>query len=136
MLSCLKAWMLSFSSVEDVIIFHGVNVFILKAWMLSFSSVEDVIIFHDVKVIIFYFLDVIIFECWGYYHLECKGCDNFSWCTLYCMLSFLKHGVLSFFIKVSKCYHFRVLSFILSFGVIISFMLSFNVIIFWCYHLV
>ncbi len=39
------------------------------------------------------------------------------------------------FIKVSKCYHFRVLSFMLSFGVIIYFMLSFNVIIFWCYHL-
>ncbi len=38
------------------------------------------------------------------------------------------------FIKVSKCYHFMLLSFMLSFGVIIYFMLSFNVIIFWCYH--
>ncbi len=40
----------------------------------------------------------------------------------------------------SKMITFRVLSFILSFGVIIYFMLSFNVIIFdviiWCYHLV
>ncbi len=43
-------------------------------------------------------------------------------------------------IKVSKCYNFRVLSFMLSFGVIIYFLLSFNVIIFyviiWCYFLV
>jgi hypothetical protein len=39
------------------------------------------------------------------------------------------------FIKVSKCYHFRVSSFMLSFGGIIYFMLLFNVIIFWCYHL-
>jgi hypothetical protein len=50
------------------------------------------------------------------------------------MLSFLKHWVLSFY-KVSKCYHFRVLSFMLSFGVIIYLMLSFHVIIFLCYHL-
>ena len=67
--------MLSFSSVEDVIIFHGVNVVIFEglvviifecrgcyhfsifhgvnviffdSWMLSFSSVEDVILFHGV----------------------------------------------------------------------------------------
>jgi hypothetical protein len=40
----------------------------LKAWMLSFSSVEDVIIFHGVSVIIFEGLDVIIFKCRGYYH--------------------------------------------------------------------
>ncbi len=39
------------------------------------------------------------------------------------------------FIKVSKCYHFRVLSFMLSFGFVIYFMLSFNVTIFWYYHL-
>ena len=58
------------------------------------------------------------------------------------------HLMLSFF-TVSKWYHFYViifpctyivLSFMLSFGVIIYFMLSFNVIIFdviiWCYHLV
>jgi hypothetical protein len=37
----------------------------LKAWMLSFSSVEDVIIFHGVNVIIFEGLDVIIFEALG-----------------------------------------------------------------------
>jgi hypothetical protein len=30
MLSFLKAWMLSFSSGEDVIVFHGVNVIILE----------------------------------------------------------------------------------------------------------
>jgi hypothetical protein len=35
---------------------------VLKAWMLSFSSVEDVIIFHGVNVIIFEILDVIILE--------------------------------------------------------------------------
>jgi hypothetical protein len=40
----------------------------LKAWMLSFSSVEDVIIFHGVNVIIFEGLDVIVFKCRGYYH--------------------------------------------------------------------
>jgi hypothetical protein len=34
----------------------------LKAWMLSFSSVEDVINFHGVNVIIFEVLDVIILE--------------------------------------------------------------------------
>jgi hypothetical protein len=39
------------------------------------------------------------------------------------------------FIKVSKCYNFRVLSFMLPFGVIIYLILSFNVIIFWCYYL-
>jgi hypothetical protein len=66
--------MLSFSSVEDVIIFHGVNVIIFEGlyviifkcrgcynfygvnviifYMLSFLGVEDVIIFHDVNVMI------------------------------------------------------------------------------------
>ncbi len=34
----------------------------LKACMLSFSSVEEVIIFHGVNVIIFEVLDVIILE--------------------------------------------------------------------------
>jgi hypothetical protein len=34
----------------------------LKAWMLSFSSVEDVIIFHGVTVVICEVLDVIILE--------------------------------------------------------------------------
>jgi hypothetical protein len=88
MLLFLKAWMVSFSSEEDVIIFCGVNVFIfkgldgiilsvqdiifrgvnvliLKAWMVSFSSVEVFLIFHGVNVIIFKGLDVIIFECRG-----------------------------------------------------------------------
>jgi hypothetical protein len=36
--------------------------------MLSFSSVEDVIIFHGVNVIIFEGLVVIIFKCRGCYH--------------------------------------------------------------------
>ncbi len=45
MLSFLKAWMLSFSSVEDVIIFHGVNVIIFE--------VLYVIIFHGALSIIF-----------------------------------------------------------------------------------
>ncbi len=36
--------------------------------MLSFTSVEDVIIFHGVSVIIFEGLDVIIFKCKGCYH--------------------------------------------------------------------
>ncbi len=62
--------MLSFSSVEDVIIFHGVNVLILKAWMLSFLNVEDNIILSVKNVIIFH------------------GAPY--------MLSFLKHWVLSF----------------------------------------
>jgi hypothetical protein len=42
--------------------FSGVSVIILKAWMLSFSSVEDVITFHGVNVIIFEVLYVIILE--------------------------------------------------------------------------
>jgi hypothetical protein len=33
--------------------------------MLSFSSVEDVIVFQGVKVINFEFLDVFIFKCRG-----------------------------------------------------------------------
>jgi hypothetical protein len=60
--------MLSFPSVEDVIIFHGVKVSILNSLILSFSSVGDVIIFHGVNVIIFVGPDVIIFKCSGYYH--------------------------------------------------------------------
>jgi hypothetical protein len=35
--------------------------------MLSFSSIEDVINFHGVNVIIFEGLDVIIFECYHFY---------------------------------------------------------------------
>ncbi len=77
----------------------------LKAWMLSLLSVEDNIIL-SVK-------DVKV-------HLIC-----YHFWSIGCYL----------FLKVSKCYHFRVLLFMLSFGVIIYFMLSFNVIIFWCYHL-
>jgi hypothetical protein len=65
--------------------------------MLSFLNVEDNIIL-SVK-------DVIIIHAAPY------------------MLSFLKQRCY-IFIKVSKCYHFRVLSFMLSFGVII-----------WYYHL-
>jgi hypothetical protein len=67
MLSFLKAWMLSFSSVEDVIIegldviifkcrgcyhFYGVNVIIFEFLDVIFLIVEDVIIFHDVNVMI------------------------------------------------------------------------------------
>jgi hypothetical protein len=54
--------MLSFLSVQDVTIFHGVNVIIFEGRMLSFSSEEDVIIFHGVNVFICKGLDVIIFE--------------------------------------------------------------------------
>jgi hypothetical protein len=36
--------------------------------MLSFSSVEDVIIFHGVNGIIFEGMDVIIFKCRGCYN--------------------------------------------------------------------
>jgi hypothetical protein len=62
MLSFLKDWMLSFSSVGDVIIIHGVYVIIfLKAWMLSFSSVGDVIIFEFLDVIFLFGEDVVIF---------------------------------------------------------------------------
>jgi hypothetical protein len=69
--------MLSFFSVEDVIILHGVNILILsveevfhdsaviifKHWMLSFLSVEDVINFLGLIVIILKVLDVLIFHC-------------------------------------------------------------------------
>jgi hypothetical protein len=54
MFSFLKAWMVSFSSVQDDIIFRGVNVLILNAWMLSFLSVEDNIILSVKDVIIFH----------------------------------------------------------------------------------
>ncbi len=57
--------MLSFSSVEDVIIFHVVNVLIFKALLLSFLSVEDNIILSVKDVIIFHgapYTYVIIFE--------------------------------------------------------------------------
>jgi hypothetical protein len=78
--------MLSSSSVEDVILFHGVNVNIFEGL--------DVIIFYGVP-----YTYVIIFEALGVIFLEC--------------------GII-----------FRVLSFMLSFCVIIYFMLSFDVIIF------
>jgi hypothetical protein len=52
MLSFLKAWMLSFLSVQDVIIFNGVNVIIFEFHYVIFLIVEDVIIFHDVNVMI------------------------------------------------------------------------------------
>jgi hypothetical protein len=78
MITFTHAWMLLFSSVDDVITFHGVNVFIfegldvivfkcrgcyhfsrvnlsfLKAWMLSFLSVEDNVILSVKDVIIFH----------------------------------------------------------------------------------
>jgi hypothetical protein len=71
--------------------------------MLSFSSVEDVILFQGVNVIIFEGLDVIIFEALGVIFLCC--------------------GII-----------FRVLSFMLSFGVII-FVLSFFLVQDGCYQL-
>ncbi len=67
--------MLSFSSVEDVIIFHGVNVIIFEFLLLSFFSVQDVTIFYGVNVIMFEGLDVIMFEC--------RGCYHFSWCKCF-----------------------------------------------------
>jgi hypothetical protein len=62
--------MLSFSSVEDVIFFHGVNVIILKAWMLSFSSVGDVIIFGFLDAIFLIVEDVIIFQMLSFFGVE------------------------------------------------------------------
>ncbi len=44
--------MLSFLSVQDVIIFNGVNVIIFEFLDGIFLIVEDVIIFHDVNVMI------------------------------------------------------------------------------------
>jgi hypothetical protein len=38
--------------------------------MLSFSSVGDVVIFHGENAIIFEGPDVIIFKCSGYYHFS------------------------------------------------------------------
>jgi hypothetical protein len=41
--------------------------------LYSFSSAEDVIIFHDENFIFFEFLNVIIFQCTGCYHYSwCK----------------------------------------------------------------
>jgi hypothetical protein len=78
MLSFVKAWMFSISSVQDVIIFHGVNFIFFEGLDVIISSAEDVILFHGVNVIIFEGLDVIIFHGVPY------------------MLSFLKHWVFSF----------------------------------------
>jgi hypothetical protein len=78
MLSFVKVWMFSFSSVQDVIIFHVVNLIFFEGLDVTISSVEDVILFHGVNVISFEGLDVIIFHGVPY------------------MLSFLKHWVLSF----------------------------------------
>jgi hypothetical protein len=90
--------MLSVSSVEDVIIFHGVNAIIFGDLDVIILIVEDVIIFHGVNVIIFEGLDVIIFECYHFYVIIFP-------CT-YFVLSF----VLSFFVII-YCYHFPPFSF-------------------------
>jgi hypothetical protein len=108
----------------DVIIFQGQQMLsFLKAWMLSFSGVENVIIFHGDNVIIFDVLDdiiyIIILGCYHLcYHLMLKfftisKCYRFYViifpCTYFVisfMLSFdviIFHGLqmLSFL-----CYHF------------------------------
>jgi hypothetical protein len=91
MLSFLKAWMLSFSCVQDVIIFHGVNFIFFEGLDVIISSVENVIIFHGLNfiifegwlsvedVIIFHGLNVIIFEGLDVIILECRGCYHFLW---------------------------------------------------------
>jgi hypothetical protein len=94
--------MFSFSSVQDVIIFHGVNFIFFEGLDVIISSVGDVILFHDVNVIIFEGLDVIIFHGVPY------------------IFSFLKHWVLSILGVVSLlgCYHLCY-HLVLSFDVII-----------------
>jgi hypothetical protein len=55
--------MLSFLSVQDVLIFHGAKVIIFKGLDVIISSLGDVIIFHGVNVIILDGPDVINFKC-------------------------------------------------------------------------
>jgi hypothetical protein len=57
--------MLSFSSVEDVNIFHGVNVIIYEVMDVIILVCRGCYLFFSVNVFIFKGLDVIIFECRG-----------------------------------------------------------------------
>ncbi len=133
----------------------------LNSFMLSFLSVQDITIFHDVNIINLEGLDVIIFKCMGCYHFSwCTlyaiifeafgdifllksanviilGCLSFMLSFLVLSFILFCHLMLSFFMLSFDvfiwCYHLM-----LSFGVIIYFMLSFDVIIsqlsFLCYH--
>jgi hypothetical protein len=106
--------------------------------MLSFSSVEDVILFHGVNVIIFEGLDVIIFHGVPYMLSFLKHWVHpWSW-SFQGVIIYVIIWCYHLFYVIIWCYHFLMLSFdviiwcyrlVLSLGVIIYFMLSFDVII-------
>jgi hypothetical protein len=116
----------------------------LNSWMFSYSSVEDVILFHGANVIIFEGLDVIIFMvyhiCYRFWSTGCylfRVWYNFLGCYHLCyhwVLSFILcyHLMLSF-LTVCKCYHFCVNIFYLAqdgcYHLCYHLMLSFFVII-------
>ncbi len=118
MLSFLKAWMLSFSSVEDVILFHGVNVITFEG-LLSFFMVYH-ICYH------FWSTRCYLFRVWYYFLGSYHLCYHLVLAFILCY-----HFMLSF-LTVCKFYHFCIIIFLCT-GWVLSFMLSFNVIIF-CYH--
>ena len=112
-----------------------VNVSFLKSRMLSYF-VEDVVIFHGVNVIIFEVLDVLL--------VVCRGCYHFLWCNCYHFWSpgcyhfelediIIFHGV-PYTVGYHFCYLFSKsangIIFALSFFRVLSFLLSFDVIIF------
>jgi hypothetical protein len=68
MLLFLKARMLSFSSVEDVIIFHGVNVISFEVLDVIILSVEDVIIFHG--ALHGYYLFIKVSKCYHFWSVS------------------------------------------------------------------
>jgi hypothetical protein len=84
----------------------------LKAWMLSFSSVEDVIIFHGVNIIIFKVLDVIIFECKVFYHFlwcKCYHFESLDVIILYGVNVYIFEGLDVIIFECRGCYHFSIL---------------------------
>ncbi len=96
----------------------------LNSWMLSFSIVEDVILFYGVNVIIFEGLEIIIFHGVPYMLSFLKHWVLSLGVIIYFMLSFdviISHSLqmLSFCVIIFPCT-----------GWVLSFMLSFNVIIF------
>jgi hypothetical protein len=110
----------------------------LKAWMLSFLSVEDKGCYNFTLCT----LHVIILGCYNLcYHLVLSFILCCPLMLLFGVIIWCCHLVLSFILcyhlmlsllTVCKCYNFCVIIFPCT-GWVLSFMLSFNVIIF-CYH--
>ncbi len=120
MLSFLNSWMLSFSRLEDVILFHGVNVIIFEGL--------DVIVFHGVPYMLS-FLKHWLLSFILCYHFLMLSFDVIIWCYhLWYVIIWCYHFsqfanviifVLSFFLVQDGCYHLCY-HLMLSFFVIIS----------------